>query len=198
MVLSVGASIARSFFNGNIAIYIRHGEWLMKELPVRKNIRLKDYNYSNAGMYYVTICTQDKEPLFGDVVGADSISARVILNDAGKMIDYLYQETMQQFQNVTSAAYIVMPNHFHGIIAIERADMESAPTLPIIIQSFKRNTTIEYIKGVKSGIYPPFNKRIWQRNYFERVIRDEAEYQRICRYIDENPDRWAEDEYYTK
>ena len=89
-----------------------------------------------------------------------------------------------------------MPNHFHGIIALERADMESAPTLPMIIQSFKRNTTIEYIRGVKSGLYPPFNKRIWQRNYYERVIRDEDEYLQVWQYIEENPARWTEDEYY--
>ena len=69
--------------------------------------------------------------LFGEIVGADSISARMVLND-------------------------VMPNHFHAIIAINRADMESAPTLSVIVQSFKRNTTIKYINAVKEGKYPPF------------------------------------------
>ena len=66
---------------------------------------------------------------------------------------------------MTSLKHVVMPNHFHAIIAINRADMESAPTLSVIVQSFKRNTTIKYINAVKEGKYPPFNKRIWQRNY---------------------------------
>ena len=140
--------------------------------------------------------------LFGEVVGVDSISALMILNDAGKLIEALYCETMLQYQSVTSVKHIIMPNHLHGIIAINRADVdsradiESAPTLSTIIQSFKRNTTIKYINGVKSGLYPPFNKRIWQRNYYERILRDEAEYQHIWQYIDENPAKWEEDEFY--
>jgi len=125
-----------------------------------------------------------------------NISARVELNDAGKMIENLYHETIKEYQNVTADKYIIMPNHFHGIIAISRADMESAPTLSAIIQSFKRNTTIKYIEGVKAEKYPPFNKKIWQRNYYDRIIRSEDEYCRIWQYIDENPLKWSEDEYF--
>ena len=98
-----------------------------------------------------------------------------------------------------------MPNHIHFILSISdavetRADTRSAPTvtLGMFMRIFKSKTTLEYIRSVKSGIYEPFNKRIWQRNYFERVIRDEPEYQRICQYIDQNPANWTEDEYYTK
>ena len=164
----------------------------------RRSIRLKNYDYSSNGIYFITICTQDRAMLFGEIVGADSISALMVLNDAGKMIDALYQETMQQFHGVVSAKHIVMPNHIHGIIAIDRADMESAPTLSAIIQSFKRNTTIKYINAVKEGLFPPFNKRVWQRNYFERIIRNEPEHQAKWQYIDENPATWADDYYYTK
>jgi len=162
----------------------------------RRSIRLKKYDYSANGTYFVTICTQDSAMLFGQVVGADSISAQVVLNNAGKMVETLYQETIHQFSGVTSVKHIVMPNHFHGVVVIGRADMESAPTLPAIIQAFKRNTTIKYINGVKSGIFPPFNKRVWQRNYFERIIRDEDEYKRVCQYIDDNPANWENDKYY--
>jgi REP element-mobilizing transposase RayT len=149
-------------------------------------------------MYFVTICTQERAALFGDIVGADSISARMVLNDAGKMVDDLYQDSISQFSGVASAKHIIMPNHFHGIIAIDRADMESAPTesLSVIIQTFKRNTTIKYINGVKKGQFRPFNKRVWQRNYHDHIIRSESEYLRIWQYIDENPQRWSEDCYY--
>ena len=64
------------------------------------------------------------------------------------------------------------------------------------MQSFKRNTTIKYINGVKSGIYPPFNKRIWQRDYYEHIIRDKIDYEQRWQYIDENPAKGAEDEFY--
>jgi len=67
-----------------------------------------------------------------------------------------------------------------------------------ILQAFKSKTTVEYINGVKLDMYLPFERRIWQRNYFERIIRDEEEYQRICQYIDENPMYWEKDEYYTQ
>ena len=79
-----------------------------------------------------------------------------------------------------------------------RADMESAPTvsLPDVIQSFKRHSTIEYIKLVKQNILPPFDKQIWQRGYYEHIIRNEHEYQKIYEYIENNPIKWEEDKYY--
>ena len=168
----------------------------MDSCPERKSIRLKAYDYSSTGYYFITICTHERAKLFGEIVGADSISARLILNKAGKMIDDLYHDTINRFPNVVSAKHIVMPNHFHGIIAIERADMESAPTLSEIIQSFKRNTTVKYIDAVKKGEFPPFNKRIWQRNYYDHIIRDEADYSAVWQYIDDNPAKWTEDEYF--
>jgi REP element-mobilizing transposase RayT len=109
------------------------------------------------------------------------------LNHAGKMIETIYNETINSYKNVTSDICVIMPNHLHCILFISRADIESAPTIGDIMQSFKRNTTIKYINGVKSGIYPPFNKRIWQRDYFEHIIRDKNDYEQRWQYIDENP-----------
>ncbi len=73
------------------------------------------------------------------------------------------------------------------------ADMESAPTLGKIIQSFKRHTTIQYIKMVKNGTLPPFDKRIWQRNYYEHIIRDDVDYERVATYTVKNPLTWKDD-----
>ncbi|MCL2773817.1 MAG: transposase [Oscillospiraceae bacterium] len=169
----------------------------MEDLPNRKSIRLKDYDYSQDGTYFITICTHDRVNLYGDIiVGADSISARMKLNHAGQMIQNIFDETINSYNTVISDIYVIMPNHFHCILSLSRADIESAPTVGDIIQSFKRNTTIKYINGVKSGIYPSFNKRIWQRNYYEHIIRDDEEYQTIWQYIDENPAKWDKDKYY--
>ncbi len=155
----------------------------------RKRLRLKDYDYSQNGMYFVTICTQNRECLFGDV-GADSISAR--------MINEIFIKTINEYKNIYCPKYIIMPNHFHAIIAIERADMESAPTLSEIIQAFKRYSTIEYIKMVKCNILPPFDKHIWQRSYHDRIIRNEEDYQKFWEYIDTNPLKWQFDKYYKE
>lgn len=183
----------------------------MKEkIPHRKQIRLKDYDYSQEGYYFITICTQNRKQLLSKIindfepqkntkhVGADSISAlNVKLTNIGRMFEKIYLNLEKEFVNIKLHDYILMPNHIHGIIEIfERADMESAPTINKIIQSFKRHTTIEYIKGVKLGIYKSFDKRIWQRNYYEHIIRNEKEYLLIKQYIQNNPINWEKDKYY--
>ena len=160
-----------------------------KEFPKRKSTRLKNFDYSTTGAYFVTICTKDRKMLFAPV-GADSISAR--------MIERTFLETIGQYDGVDSPIYVVMPNHFHAIITISRADMESAPTLSEIIQSFKRYSTVEYTKIVKDGKLPPFDKQIWQRSFHDHVIRDKNDYNKIAKYIHENPAVWQYDCFYTE
>ena len=159
------------------------------DLPKRKRIRLEGYDYSQNGAYFITICTRNRECLLG-CVGADSISAR--------MIDTIFNQTIEQYACVDCPKYMIMPNHFHAIIVINRADMESAPTISGIIQSFKRYSTIEYIKLVKQNVLAPFNKQIWQRSFYDHVIRNEQEYEKIRKYIDTNPLKWDEDCFYKK
>lgn len=161
----------------------------VQALPKRKSPRLQNYNYAQNGAYFVTICTHDKKPLFGNV-GADSISARMITD--------IFTKTIDAYKNVYCTKYVVMPNHFHAIVEIERADMESAPTLSEIMQTFKRHTTIEYIKLVKQGTVPPFDKKVWQRSFYDHVIRNEEGYQKIWQYIDTNPAKWADDRFYVE
>ena len=92
-----------------------------------------------------------------------------------------------------------MPNHFHAIITIEkRADMESAPTLSDVVQAFKRYTTVEYSEMVHQGLLPPYDKTVWQRGFYDHVIRDQSDYDDIYRYIENNPAQWELDEFYTQ
>ena len=199
----------------------------------RRSIRLKGYDYSQAGLYFVTICCQNRAYLFGEI-----IDGKMALNDAGKMIEKIWYEISNDFINIHLHEYITMPNHIHGIIEIsiqnagiieipvradsisallseqiidkihdknraemdsrKRAEMDSAPAptkpgLSRIIQSFKRYTTIEYIKMVKQNILPVFDKRIWQRNYWEHIIRNGNEFNRISEYIRNNPIMWSMD-----
>jgi len=185
----------------------------------RRSIRLKGYDYSKAGLYFITICSQNRKYLFGKIT-----NDIMILNDAGIMIDKLWNEISFDFLNINLCEHVIMPNHIHGIIEITRvgadsisaqntpinspsdllntrADIESAPTLPPtaktdihrIIQSFKRHTTIKYIEMVKQNILPPFKKKIWQRNYWEHIIRNENEYYQIAQYINNNAIKWEDD-----
>ena len=156
--------------------------------PKRKRTRLKDFDYSQNGAYFITICTKDKKCLFSSV-GADSISARTI--------ETTFLETIENYPQVDCPIYVIMPNHIHAIITILRADMESAPTISEIIQTFKRYSTVEYIKLVKQGIVPPFEKQIWQRSFHDHIIRNEQDYLEIWKYIEHNPVKWEEDSFYS-
>lgn len=165
----------------------------------RKTIRLKDYDYSQAGYYFITICTENRKNILGQVVniGIDSIapSYEMALSNFGRIAERIYCDIPKDFTNIMLHEYIIMPNHLHGIIQIKHTDLESS--LPKIIQSYKRHTTIEYTQGVKNNVYPPFNNHIWQRGYYDHIIRDENEFQKIRQYILDNPAKWHEDKYFA-
>ena len=160
-----------------------------QEFLQRKKLRLQNFDYSTTGAYFITICTNGRIPIFGSV-GADSISAQ--------MIERTFLETIARYSCVESPIYVVMPNHFHAIITIFRADMESAPTISEIVQAFKRYSTIEYIRMVKEGMLPPFKKAIWQRSFYDHIIRNHNDYNEVFKYIYENPIKWSSDELYTE
>ncbi|HSA07265.1 MAG TPA: hypothetical protein P5556_08805 [Candidatus Gastranaerophilales bacterium] len=173
----------------------------------RRSIRLKGYDYSSAGSYFFTICAQGREKILGEIN-----NNRIILNNAGKMVEQWLIATTNKFNNISINEYVIMPNHLHCIISLidvgadtwvcpdENKEPHGANTqvrpykLFEIIQWFKTMTTNEYIKGVKNGIYPAFNKRIWQRNYYERIIRNQEEFNTISEYIINNPANWLIDE----
>lgn len=178
----------------------------------RRSIRLKGFDYSNNGYYFVTICVQNRNKLFGDVVGAGLVPAqnniigrpqespvqpKMILNDVGKMVDEII---INYFDNnfLKLDIFQIMPDHIHMIVVINdnragttnRATTRVAPTMGKIIGEIKSIITNEYIKNTKLNNWPKFEKRIWQRNYFERIIRNEKEYFVIKKYIEDNPKKW--------
>ncbi len=161
----------------------------------RRSIRLKGYDYASPGAYFITICVRRRECLFGEIV-----DDQVHLNSAGRMIQRWWGELENKFPFVKVDECVVMPNHFHGIIMIVGADLRVCPEgahagapLPQIVQWFKTMTTNDYIRGVKQRGWPRFSGGLWQRNYYERVIRDDDELNRARRYIVENPLKWALD-----
>ena len=170
----------------------------------RRSIRLKGYDYSQAGAYFVTLCTHNKECLFGEIA-----NGAVRLNDAGRMVERWWLELSKKFPTIEIDQYVIMPNHLHGIIWVQYqkvvgADLRVCPDvtqgahtgapLPTIVQWFKTMTSNEYIRNVKSNGWPPFQGKLWQRNYYEHIIRNEDELIRTSEYILNNPAHWAEDE----
>jgi len=181
----------------------------------RHSIRLDNFNYSENGYYFVTICCQNREKIFGEIdVGAGLVPAlmenKIILNNIGIMVNEIVLNYFIKNKFIELDEYIIMPDHIHMIIVIknefynvdyikragtisQRAGTRPAPTLEsnktlgTIIGELKSIITNEYIKNIKINNWPKFNKRLWQRNYYERIIRNEKEYLMIKKYIKDNP-----------
>ena len=211
------------------------------DLHHRRSIRLKGYNYSQAGLYFVTICVQNHECLFGEI-----IDGAMILNDYGNIVRDEWQYLTTKYPHIKLHEYVIMPNHFHGIVEIgatvgagfarpdgivsdvgagfahpdgianddvgagsARPDGIAAnvtgtgdddtdtrvgeprpyvPTLGNIIGYFKYQTTKKIDLPVK----------LWQRNYWENIIRNEQSYQYIANYVINNPIKWENDRFYAK
>ncbi|MEI6205174.1 MAG: transposase [Desulfuromonadales bacterium] len=185
----------------------------------RRSIRLKDYDYAQAGAYFVTICVWQRECLFGDIVDGE-----MHLNDAGRVVDTVWCELPARFSHVSLDEYVIMPNHFHAIILlndtvgaiptgrpgftiptgrpnINCADGQGhgrpvgiAPTGPLsgsigaLMAQFKSNVT-KRLNKFRTNPGDP----VWQRNYFERVIRNETELAKAREYIINNPLKWELD-----
>ena len=163
------------------------------ELPKRRLHHLQNYDYSQNGAYFITICTQGRKMFFGpnrEDVGADSISARMVARTFRAVID--------QYPAVHCHYFVVMPNHFHALVELARADMESAPTVIQIVQAFKRYSTIEYIRLVRAGQAMPFEKHLWQRSFHDHIVRNETDCRMIAEYIQSNPQNWHKDCFYEE
>lgn len=168
------------------------------ELPVRKRVRLKEYDYSSPGAYFITICTQGRQCLFPFPVGAAPCGRP---NPAREIAEEWLEKLPGKYPGVCLEKYVVMPNHVHLILRIaspQETGGHVGPPLQEMLDWYKTMTTNAYIRAVKSGILPPFARRVWQRGYYEHIIRNERDYLEIWQYIDQNPARWGEDEYYAE
>ena len=150
----------------------------MPEFPKRKNLRLQDFDYSQNGYYFITICTHKRQRLFGDIVGA------TLCGRPGQMIEKWLFEIQNKFEDVIIYDYVIMPDHLHFIMS-KTGDHTGSP-LRDIVGWFKTMTTNDYIKKVKKNEYAPFVDKIWQRGYFEHIIRDEKDYLTKAEYIRNN------------
>lgn len=160
----------------------------MNDLPKRKQNRLKNYDYSQNGAYFITICTTDRKPLLSRItVGAHSVRPPVTeLSNYGEIVKEKIENIPSHYENILIDNYVVMPNHIHLIISItENGRTLCAPTIPRIIKHFKESVT-------KSIGYS-----IWQKGFYDHIIRDYNDYITKAEYIENNPAKWLEDELYT-
>lgn len=158
------------------------------EKPKRKVIRLQHYDYAQTGLYFITICINHRLNLLGKIQ-----HNQMQLNHAGKMVDSWYHELAKHFNCVKCLDYVIMPNHIHFILLINNETRENKTSLFSIIQWFKTMTTNDYIRNVKICSWQPFEAKLWQRSYYEHIIRNEQSYEQIRQYIENNPYNWRDD-----
>lgn len=172
----------------------------------RRSVRLKSFDYAAAGAYFITICAHERECLFGEIVDGEMFPG-----EYGWVVLREWLITSDIRQEFHLGEYVIMPNHFHGILKLNdgatchmgtagynKGTARRAPTeqfgkpiagsLPTIIRSFKSSVT-KCINEIRNSPGLP----VWQRNYYEHVIRDDADYNRIAEYVTTNPQRWIED-----
>jgi len=208
------------------------------EIHNRRSIRLQGYDYSTTGAYFVTICIQNRECLFGEIPLSHTCP-EIELNEAGQMIQRVWDEIPEHYPGINTDGFVIMPNHIHGIITVgdgPRACPDDSNAIPIknrdfhndvvgcngekghprggaptneyndnlvlslsdVVHRFKTLTTKRYADGVKKSGWQPFPGKLWQRNFWEHIIRNEKEEKRIKEYIRNNPAQWESDKLYPE
>ena len=158
--------------------------------PQRKNLRLSCFDYSGNCAYFITICVQNRLHLFGKMESTP-VGAHLCVRPHApeQMVIVWLQEMERKFPGTDVTDYIVMPDHVHFILFYTAGTVKA--DLPQMIQWFKTQTTNAYIRGVRNGWYLPFDRHLWQRGYYEHVIRNEQDLADTRAYIQNNPVQWA-------
>ncbi len=172
----------------------------MRDYPQRKNIRLRDYDYSWDGMYFVTVCVKQKQNLLWDETmyaprrdaHCASATGGATLSEIGTIVETAIRNIAVVYGNVCVDKHIVMPNHIHMILVLSH---EATPV------EGGRAMRVPTVSGIVNQMKGYVTKRvgfsIWQARFHDRIIRSEDEYRKIWEYIDTNPQKWAEDDYYS-
>lgn len=158
----------------------------MDEYRRRNSLRLQGYDYANPAGIFVTICTHNRQQLFGTVV-----NSQVILSEYGQILATRFLQMPTAISGVMVDAHIIMPDHFHGILWTGAGESDSASTCSEAIHWVKLMTQRDVSKAVKSGS-APYLEKLWQRGFYDRIIRNERELEEFRFYIYSNPARWKD------
>ena len=167
-----------------------------KELPQRKHPRLDNYDYSSAGAYFVTICTQNRRCVLSRIVGrrlAPAEASGMEYTSFGKIAEQQLLSLKDRYAYLSVDQYVIMPNHIHVVLILESeaAGASPRPTITDIVCAYKSLTTRECKKN-------GFDGKLFQTSFYEHIIRGREDYEEIVKYIYENPIRWYYDELYNE
>ena len=160
-----------------------------KDVHHRQSIRLRGYDYSQPGHYFLTLCSHQKRAVFGDIR-----QQQIQLNFCGDIAKENWLKISELHSSVKLHEFVIMPNHMHCIIEITppAAGCINSVTLGKLVRGYKASVTSAIRKQTQNQVYA-----VWQRNYYEHIIRNEASFWAITQYIRDNPKKWQEDEYFV-
>jgi len=177
-----------------------------REIHRRRSIRLRGYDYAKDGFYFITLCTHERVMLFGDILRENDGSRRMVCNELGEMVADEWVRSSSLRREIWIDEFVVMPNHFHGIVCIRgrgdrycRGDRPVAPTLDR--PGPRPGSVSSFIAGFKSAVTLRGNRMrqspgtpLWQRNFYEHIIRNKGELEQTREYIKNNVFNWDADE----
>ena len=161
-------------------------------LPERKRTRLRNFDYSQNGYYFITICSYNKQCIFSKIVGGGALDApQNILSEIGKIVEKYILST-NNIESIEVDKFVIMPNHIHLILIVQDAGGTSKAPSPT------NNTISRAVSTFKRFVNKEVGQNVFQRSFHDHIIRNQADYLKIWNYIDTNPDKWADDCFYTE
>ena len=162
--------------------------------PSRKRTRLKDYDDSAPGLYFLTVCTKEKQNRLGNIVGCGIYDApKCILSQTGQVVEMQLLRLRQRYEETILEQYVIMPNHLHLLLRIPHQGSNGSSQAP----NPTNGAVPKFISLLKRRCNRVWGRNIWQRSFYDHVVRNEKEYLRIWAYIDTNPAKWQDDRYYS-
>lgn len=163
-------------------------------MPDRKLNRLKGYDYSQNGYYFVTICTKNRQEFFGEIKNGE-----LTLNEYGKITKKCWREIPDHFPNVILDEFIIMPNHIHGIVIIKNNDEGNKNFCSLPWQTKLSKSLSSIIRGFKIGVTKYFREKnndefVWQKSFYDHIIRNEKSLFNIRKYVQNNPFKWTSEQ----
>ena len=169
----------------------------MDELKKRKTTRLQGVNYSDCGMYFITICTEKKRCTLARIVGTGVLDGpQTILTKQGQIADKYIRQMKNFYDNISIEHYVIMPNHIHLLLWVK--GNENGPSRTPVPTMVQNSVVSRFISTFKRFTNKEYGDNLWQYRSYDHIIRNQKDYEEHLRYIEENPFRWNSDELYTK
>ena len=169
------------------------------ETANRKRNRLENYDYGQNGAYFITICVKDRKKILSDIVVGTGVPEcpHVQLLKHGKIADKYINQLNHFYDNISVKIYVIMPDHIHFILYVKNG--QSRPPVPTNDKIDNKNSVVaKFVSTFKRFFNKEYGENIWQRGFYDHIIRGREDYEEIVKYIYENPTRWYYDELYTE